>query len=410
MNGLIRLVLDANLKTTSSLLETLPGLLHAEEFVGDFVKNYAVLDSDATETSSPEIAETKGDSPEPLRLNLDVSPVAIDKSVEPRDPAALVAQNNTADRTSTAIKIDGNAMPSGNGERTIEAPQGKAKAPNVEIASLPAGNRKGVRSISEKPQLLDSDFDTGPDNRKPQERPEAIPVTEKTGPRDRQIFSDARLATPLEQQPRPKTEPFTSTDAVLIQPVRQIKQTVPVATITIPFVVQALPAIIPGTVQTPSLASPSVPDLNMDIDGKWMTELSRDIGQLSGSKSSLSFQLKPQHLGQLRVEILANSSGDIVRLETDNENAKALIIGSQGRLEQDIRLSGIKLARVDVTVQDDGSSGPGHQGPDTHPDAQRSRSETRQNDEKRSDLSFEQRHNLEQESAAAPSDDAARYA
>ncbi len=410
MNGLIRLVLDANLKTTLSPLEAMPGLLQAEEFVGDFVKNYAVLDNDEAETPSPEIAETEGDNPEPLRLDLDVLPVAIDKSVEPRDPAALVAQNNIADRTSTAIKIDGNAMPSGNGERTIGAPQGKAKAPNVEIASWPAGNRKDRRIISEKPQLLDSDFDTGPDNRKLQERPEAIPVTEKTGRRDRQIFSDARLATPLEQQQRPKTEPFTSTDAVPIQPVRQIKQTVPVATITIPFVVQALPAITPGTLQTPSLASPSVPDLNMDVDGKWMTELSRDIGQLSGSKSSLSFQLKPQHLGQLRVEILANSSGDVVRLETDNENAKALIIGSQGRLEQDIRLSGIKLARVDVTVQDDGSSGPGHQGPDTHPDAQGSRSETRQNDEKRPDLSFEQQHNFEQESAAAPSDDAARYA
>ena len=41
----------------------------------------------------------------------------------------------------------------------------------------------------------------------------------------------------------------------------------------------------------------------------------------------------------------------MVRLETDNETAKTLIIGSQGRLEQDIRLAGIKLARVDVEVQ-----------------------------------------------------------
>ena len=233
---------------------------------------------------------------------------------------------------------------------------------------------------------------------------------EKSGPKDRQIFSDARLATPLEQQPRPKTGPLASTDAVPIHPVRQIKQTVPLATITTPFVVQALPMITSVTAQTPSLAGSSVPELNMDVDGKWVTELSRDIGQLSGSKSSLSFQLKPQHLGQLRVEIVSDSSGNIVRMETDNENAKALIIGSQGRLEQDIRLSGIKLARVDVTVQDDGSSGPGHQGPDTHPDTQKGRSETRQNDEKRSDLSFEQRHNFGQENAAAPSDDAARYA
>lgn len=408
MNGFVRLVLDANLKITSSPLETMSGLLQADECVGDFVKNYAVLDNDETETPSPEIAES--DSSEPLRLDLDVLPVAMDKSVEPRDSAALVTQHNNADQTSTAIKIDGNAMPSETGERTTEALQGKAKSPNVEIASLPAGNRKDVQSISEKPELLDTDLDTAPDKRKLQERAEAIPVMEKTGPKDRQIFSDARLATPLEQQPRPKTGPLTSTDAVPIHPVHQIKQTVPVATITTPFVVQALPTITPGTAQTPSLTGSSVPELNMDADGKWVTELSRDIGQLSGSKSSLSFQLKPQHLGQLRVEILANSSGDIVRLETDNENAKALIIGSQGRLEQDIRLSGIKLARVDVTVQDDGSSGPGHQGPDAHPDTQRGRSETRQNDEKRSDLSFEQRHNFGQENAAAPSDDTARYA
>ncbi len=96
----------------------------------------------------------------------------------------------------------------------------------------------------------------------------------------------------------------------------------------------------------------SIPVLNVDIVDQWVAKLSQDIKGLSTEKSTLSFQLKPNHLGKLHVAIATDVVGEIVRLETDNENAKALILASQGRLEQDIRLSGMKLARVDVTMQD----------------------------------------------------------
>lgn len=96
----------------------------------------------------------------------------------------------------------------------------------------------------------------------------------------------------------------------------------------------------------------SIPVLNVEIADQWIEKLSHDIRALSTDKSTLSFQLKPHHLGKLHVAIATDVTGEIVRLETDNENAKALILASQGRLEQDIRLTGMKLARLDVSMQD----------------------------------------------------------
>ncbi|MEW4467109.1 flagellar hook-length control protein FliK [Parasphingorhabdus sp. JC815] len=95
------------------------------------------------------------------------------------------------------------------------------------------------------------------------------------------------------------------------------------------------------------------PTLNMDTGNEWVSRLSQDIGQLSAEKPELNFQLKPEHLGKLSIKITAGAAGDIVRMEAENGNVKALIISSQTRLEQDIRLSGLKLSRVDVVVQDD---------------------------------------------------------
>ncbi|HEY9090172.1 flagellar hook-length control protein FliK, partial [Parasphingorhabdus sp.] len=101
---------------------------------------------------------------------------------------------------------------------------------------------------------------------------------------------------------------------------------------------------------------------DMEASSQWIAKLSQDIGNLSAEKPVLNFQLKPEHLGKLSVRITAGTAGDVVRLETENENVKALLIGAQGRLEQDIRLSGLKLSRVDVTVQDHPGSQLGQQG------------------------------------------------
>lgn len=122
---------------------------------------------------------------------------------------------------------------------------------------------------------------------------------------------------------------------------------------------------IPTVTITPQISAgrpvpaPVLPVLDMQAGHQWIARLRHDIEQLSAENSvkpELNFQLKPEHLGKLSVRITGGAAGDIIRLETENENVKALLVGSQGRLEQDIRLSGLKLARVDVTVQDHSGS------------------------------------------------------
>ena len=99
--------------------------------------------------------------------------------------------------------------------------------------------------------------------------------------------------------------------------------------------------------------------LDLATEVEWIAKLQNAIEQISATKSQMSFRLKPINLGELHVEIISGGKGDLVKLSTDNENTKAIIMAGQSRLESDIRLSGIKVARIDVAVQSDNSS-PSH--------------------------------------------------
>ncbi|GAA0469244.1 hypothetical protein GCM10009096_07720 [Parasphingorhabdus litoris] len=92
--------------------------------------------------------------------------------------------------------------------------------------------------------------------------------------------------------------------------------------------------------------------LDIETGDQWIGRLGMEVSRLAGEKTTLSFQLKPNNLGKLQVEITSDGAGNIVRLETESETARQLIVGAQGRLEQDIRLGGSKLVRVDVTSQE----------------------------------------------------------
>lgn len=136
---------------------------------------------------------------------------------------------------------------------------------------------------------------------------------------------------------------------------RPLSQTVPGPSQASQITAIATPtsqALVPITAPSGKTQTMPMPVLSVEIADQWVTKLGQDISSLSNAKSTLSFQLIPNHLGKLHVAIATDAAGEIVRVETDNESTRALIMASQGRLEQDIRQSGMKLGRLEVTMQD----------------------------------------------------------
>lgn len=369
MNGLIRLALHADPKTMTSPFENMPGLLEADQFTASFADAFAAIEDGESELSPLETADLDNENPEPLKLDFDIPFVPAEKNDELEVLPAQEVEYETEESSQPLERpIDEKPLPE-DIRPPVETLQRHAMVRDVQTEPLPVSGRKESRVTFDKleqPTPRSADL-PGKEN--------AAQHIENVTPKDKQIFSDASLTKHAGKQPEPK---IGSTEDNTVSPARAAVQASPA-----PLAVSAVPSatafVMPTTITaTPNIApviptaAPSTPILNIEMDDQWVAKLSQDIGQLTADKSALSFQLKPHHLGKMHVEITTDSAGDVVRLETDNENAKALIIGSQGRLEQDIRLSGIKLARVDVTLQEQ----PGSQFDERGSGAQESRSES----------------------------------
>lgn len=100
--------------------------------------------------------------------------------------------------------------------------------------------------------------------------------------------------------------------------------------------------------------------LDIADEARMVDRLARDIAQLSGNEGRLKFQLNPEHLGSLHVEVSRGAEGVSVRFGTETESARAMLSDAQHRLVNEARAQGMRIAETHVDLgghQQGGSRG-----------------------------------------------------
>jgi len=111
---------------------------------------------------------------------------------------------------------------------------------------------------------------------------------------------------------------------------------------------------------TPAPAQPDKSiDRHLDLvrDNQWLDGLARDISQMATQQGRLKFQLNPEHLGALTVEIANSASGTAIRMSADTDQARAIIADAQPRLLAEVRAQGLRVAESHVDLNQQGGNG-----------------------------------------------------
>lgn len=113
-------------------------------------------------------------------------------------------------------------------------------------------------------------------------------------------------------------------------------------------------ALAPAEAPAPAPASASeiVMSHHLDLakDGEWLDRLARDIARAAGNEAQLRFQLNPEHLGSLRVEIANTADGTAIRLTADTEAARNVLADAQPRLVAEARAQGLRISESHVDM------------------------------------------------------------
>lgn len=99
--------------------------------------------------------------------------------------------------------------------------------------------------------------------------------------------------------------------------------------------------------------------LDIADESAMIDRLARDLAQLSGSEGRLKFQLNPEHLGSLHVEVEQRAEGVSLRFGTETEGARQVIADAQHRLVNEARAHGMRIAETHVDLNSQNQQGAG---------------------------------------------------
>ena len=117
----------------------------------------------------------------------------------------------------------------------------------------------------------------------------------------------------------------------------------------------------PSAAADPASATPSNSEtlvkhhLDLARDSEWLDTLARDIARAAQHDSHLRFQLNPEHLGSLKVELINSAQGTSVKLTADTEAARAILTDAQPRLVAEARAQGLRISEATVDLGGQGS-------------------------------------------------------
>jgi flagellar hook-length control protein FliK len=113
--------------------------------------------------------------------------------------------------------------------------------------------------------------------------------------------------------------------------------------------------------QAPAAPTPAEEMINHHLDlakdSEWLDTLARDITRAAQSDAKLRFDLNPEHLGSLKVELLNGTNGTSVKMTTETEAARAILADAQPRLVAEARAQGLRISEAHVNL---GGQGGGH--------------------------------------------------
>jgi len=89
--------------------------------------------------------------------------------------------------------------------------------------------------------------------------------------------------------------------------------------------------------------------LDMDSDGAWIDQLARDIAATKSENGDISFRLMPKHLGRLDVAMQMGDDGVALKMDTHHEATATIVTAAQGRLVDELRQQGVRVAGAEVT-------------------------------------------------------------
>jgi flagellar hook-length control protein FliK len=107
-----------------------------------------------------------------------------------------------------------------------------------------------------------------------------------------------------------------------------------------------------GAGMTSEAAAPAVIAerlLDMDSDGGWIDQLARDIAATRSDSGDISFRLMPRHLGRLDVAMQMGGEGVSLKMDTQHEATATIVTAAQGRLVEELRQQGVRVAGAEVT-------------------------------------------------------------
>ena len=194
----------------------------------------------------------------------------------------------------------------------------------------------------------------GADTAKPSQRPAVIspPVTSTTD------MLAARTGTRVAAD---RTKAAKSTDAVTPAPTEadaRDNATPSIDTPALPTPQPTSASATPMPVEASIAAGQSLAvtgaDRQLDLakDGAWLDGLARDIASSADTGGTLRFQLSPQRLGKLDVEVTRGDDGAAVKLTTDSAVAQAILSDAKPQLLAEARSHGVHItdARIDLAA------------------------------------------------------------
>lgn len=201
-------------------------------------------------------------------------------------------------------------------------------------------------------------------NKAASERPRAAVVLARD--ENRALPSDIEPAAPA--QPAQATRPSAKSVTLPLPEVRHTAEAAPAAapmSISEPafphptaLSTSPAPGAMPAAAASPvATAAPDLLGRQLDLasGAEWLDQLARDIAAAGGSEGPMRFRLNPEHLGALKVEIALGEEGSTIRLTTETEAARQMLVDAQPRLLAEARAQGVRVADAHVDLGSAGS-------------------------------------------------------
>jgi len=135
----------------------------------------------------------------------------------------------------------------------------------------------------------------------------------------------------------------------------------PVATLLTATGDRTAPASAPAIDGAGQQLAAATTDRQLDLarQGAWLDGISHDIAAAGASSGTVRFEVAPQHLGTVSVELRRDDGGAAVTLTTGSEAARSILTDATPQLLAEARAHGLHIAsaQVDVGTGNAGSGG-----------------------------------------------------